>query len=132
MSVQNPQTTSETAATELLTKWAVASRLHCSTRTIEIWVKAGQFVLPIYIGRRPFWTAQSLEAWLSQKTSASTSSGAQANALEVTATPSDGGIPAVQTPKLPMGSKEKVELGAVARAAREKANGRLQRICEEA
>jgi hypothetical protein len=28
MSVQDPQTTSETPATQLLTKWAVASRMH--------------------------------------------------------------------------------------------------------
>lgn len=131
MSIQDPQT-SVAAATQLLTKWAVASRMHCSTRTIEIWVKAGQFVPPIYIGRRPFWTAQSLEAWLSHKASASTASGAQANALESAATPSEGGPPIAQTPNLPTGSKEKVELGAVARAAREKSISRLQALCEEA
>lgn len=131
MSVLDPQF-SQTEATQLLTKWAVASRMHCSTRTVEIWVKAGQFVPPIYIGRRPFWTAQSLEAWLSHKTSASTASGAQANALEAAATPSEGRLPIAQTPNLPTGSKEKVELGAVARAAREKSISRLQALCEEA
>lgn len=130
MSVQDPQI-SQTEATQLLTKWAVASRLHCSTRTIEIWVKAGQFVPPIYIGRRPFWTAQSLETWLSQKTSTSTASGAQANALEAAATPCERGLPDAQTPKLQVGSKEKVELGAVARAAREKSISRLQALCED-
>ncbi len=130
MSVQDPQP-SESATIQLLTKWAVASRMHCSTRTIEIWVKAGQFVPPIHIGRRPFWTAQSLEAWLSQKTSA-TASGAQANALEAAATPSEGGPPIAQTSNLPTGPKEKVELGAVARAAREKSISRLQALCEEA
>lgn len=46
------------------------------------------------------------------------------------ATPSGGGLPTVQTPKLPTGLKEKIELGAVARADREKAIGRLQRICD--
>lgn len=130
MSIQDPQT-SVAAAPQLLTKWAVASRLHCSTRTIEIWVKAGQFVPPIYVGRRPFWTAQSLEAWLLQKTAASTASDAQVNALEAAATPSEGGLPDAQTPKLQVGSKEKVELGAVARAAREKSISRLQALCEE-
>jgi|APLow6443716910_1056828.scaffolds.fasta_scaffold20082_3 hypothetical protein len=130
MSVQDPQTTSETPATQLLTKWAVASRMHCSTRTIEIWVKAGQFVPPMYVGRRPFWTAQSLEAWLSQKASEASSSGAQANALEAAATPSDGGRPIAQTPNLPTVSKEKVELGAVVRTAREKCISRLQALCE--
>lgn len=130
MSVQDHQI-SQTEVTQLLTKWAVASRLHCSTRTIEIWVKAGQFVPPIYIGRRPFWTAQSLEAWLSQKASVSSSSGAQANALESAATPFEGGLSIAQTPNQPTGSKEKVELGAVARAARDKSISRLQALCEE-
>jgi hypothetical protein len=132
MSVQDPQTTSETPATQLLTKWAVASRMHCSTRTIEIWVKAGQFLPPMYIGRRPFWTAQSLEAWLSQKASVSPSSGAQANELESTATPFEGELSIAQTSNLPTGSKGKVELGAVARAARDKSISRLQALCEEA
>lgn len=132
MIVQDPQTTSETPATQLLTKWAVASRMHCSTRTIEIWVKAGQFVPPMYIGRRPFWTTQSLEAWLSQKAAESSASGTQANALEATATPSDGGRPIAQTQNLPTVSKEKVELGAVVRSAREKSISRLQALCAEA
>lgn len=132
MSVQDPQTTSETPATQLLTKWAVASRMHCSTRTIEIWVKAGQFLPPMYIGRRPYWTAQSLNAWLSQKASESIGSSAQANAIETAATAADGALPIAQKPNLPTASKEKVELGAVVRTAREKAASRLQRICEEA
>jgi predicted DNA-binding transcriptional regulator AlpA len=48
-------------------KAEVADRLHVSTRTLELWCHDGYFPKPIYIGRRAFWRASAVDAWVEQQ-----------------------------------------------------------------
>ncbi|MEO2015039.1 MAG: AlpA family transcriptional regulator [Fuerstiella sp.] len=48
----------------LNTKRETAAWAGCSTRQIELLVKAGAFPKPIRLGTHPRWIRQSLEEWL--------------------------------------------------------------------
>ena len=50
-----------------LDKQQVAACLRIAPRTLNQWVKDGFFPAPVYIGRRAFWAAAVVEAWIAAR-----------------------------------------------------------------
>ena len=60
-------------AMEFYDKKQLADLLHVDARTVERWVKAGELVAPLRLGRKALWRKGDIEEWVASRIAATPS-----------------------------------------------------------